>query len=302
MIKGKKKKSGFTLTELAIAIAFISILLLTVAAVTLDMVRSYHKGVTMKSINTIGLDLIDELSSAVSESPVFDVESLCKSLSSGYDDCINYGAQRFYYQQITEEIEVKKNNVPLSKRTLPTWGMFCTGKYTYVWNTGYIISQEDDEHSMTSYFYQGGSGIGDNPDSPHFRLRKYSDPSRSLCFDNLPEDPVAHTHSYSGDYSGVDLSSPSYSNFLLTDELINTADIAIYSLTINRPVVNEISGRTLYSGSFVLGSITGDIQINEGENYSSCNFENSSTFDVEYCATNKFNFAIRAMGGNSGTK
>ena len=89
----------------------------------------------------------------------------------------------------------------------------------------------------------------------------------------------------------------------LSNELINTADIAIYSLTINSPDINKNTGRSLYTGSFVLGSITGDIDINpEGSNgeFSSCKLEDASKFDVEYCATNKFNFAIRAMGGNSG--
>ena len=211
------RKTGFTLTELTVAIAFFSILLLTIATVTINMTKNYHKGLSLKSINTIGLGLIDEFSSAVSESPVFDAESLCKTLGNigdkttvldengdptrdgagniiyeyingenGADRCMNDHAKEFIHQQFEEEITVEKNTVQNDK-DLPTGGVFCTGKYSYVWNTGYVISQDETNHSMTSYFYSGGTRLGDG-----FRLRKFYDTGRSFCISNFYLDNLPH--------------------------------------------------------------------------------------------------------------
>lgn len=355
-----RTKRGFTLTELAVAIAFVSILLLTIAAVTISMLKNYHKGLAMKSINTVGLDLIDEFSSAISESPVFDAESLCKSLgdigvydevndtwdlpggvtdSKGANACIKDGARQFIYQQFVANIDIEKKGVIIKgphasdptkqNNYLPVSGVFCTGKYSYVWNTGYIVSQEGAKHTMTSYIYSGGSALILNGG---FRLKKYSDPGRSFCRSNFPpvsdSDPTKHYPKYDGPTPGTYVlhylgSSPSDYSALMTkeiktnietsmtsaskvlsEELISASDLAIYSLTIDPPTINKYSGRSLYTGSFVLGSISGDIDLNKnlaGEEgkYSKCSLEDASSFDVEFCATNKFNFAIRAMGGNS---
>lgn len=307
-----KTRRGFTLTELSVAIVFISILLLTIAVVTMNMVRNYHKGLTMKSINTVGLDLISEFRTAISESPVFDAESLCKSLGdigtkndhgqysggqNGADICMNDGAKEFLYQQFTASITITKNGVPAENKDLPTSGVFCTGKYSYVWNTGYVLAQNENDHTMTSNFYSGGVALGGG-----FRLRKYSDVGRSFCYNNFSYESGDSGPKNYPDTTHNRLNNTARSMMLagdaLSGELINVSDLAIYSLTVNRPVVNQNSGRALFSGSFVLGSITGDIEVKE--NYSSCKLEGTSNFDVEYCATNKFNFAIRAMGGNSG--
>ncbi len=294
------KKTGFTLTELAMAIAFFSILLLTIATVTINLTRNYHKGLTLKSINTVGLGLISEFTSAVSESPVFDIESLCRSLeASSYADCVANKAEYFIYQQFTDNITKVKNGVSIPPQQLPVYGVFCTGKYSYVWNTGYVISQDATSHTMTSNFYSGGTKLDGG-----FSLRKYYDTGRTFCFENFPVNPSTSKKKYPKNkneleknlgntmtHSGVPLVSSDSS------ELIKTSDIAIYSMTINSPTVNE-SGRSLYTGSFVLGSITGDIEINGSD--PGCSLDGVSSFDVEYCATNKFNFAMRAMGGNSG--
>ena len=311
-----KTRRGFTLTELSVAIVFISILLLTIAVVTMNMVRNYHKGLTMKSINTVGLDLISEFRTAISESPVFDAESLCKSLGNigtktgdsysggeyGADTCMNDGAKEFLYQKFTEKITITKNGVS-EEKDLPTSGVFCTGKYSYVWNTGYVIQNTEvdgslnSSHTMSSGFYSGGTALDNG-----FRLRKYSDVGRSFCYNNFSYESGDSGPKNYPDTTHNRLNNTARSMMLagdaLSGELINVSDLAIYSLTVNRPVVNQNSGRALFSGSFVLGSITGDIEVNE--NYSSCKLEGTSNFDVEYCATNKFNFAIRAMGGNSG--
>ena len=318
-----RNKRGFTLTELTVAIAFISILLLTIAVVTMNMVNNYHKGLTMKAMNTDGLALIDEFSSAVAESPVFDAESLCKTLgdigtkgangfengTNGANDCMNDDAKQFIYQQYFQEIKVTKNGVE-NKLPLPTSGVFCTGKYSYVWNTGYVLPA--DSHTMSSGFYSEGRRL-----SGDFRLRKYADPGRNFCRNNFPKDgsnvtvyPLIPSRGIKyistnavGDSAMTEQLNNNINALLssqtpLSAELISTSDIALYSVVIETPSINKMSGRSLYTGSFILGSITGDIELKEGD--SRCKIEGSSSFDVEYCATNKFNFAMRAMGGNSG--
>ena len=324
-MRKKKTKQGFTLVELSIAIVFISILLLTIATVTLNMIHSYHKGMAMKSINSVGLALIDEFSSAFSESPVFSPESLCRGDFGAIDSgegkkCMDNGAMKYVYQSFIENVGVTKNGGAEEGKDLPTAGVFCTGKYSYVWNTGYVLSQYSETHSMTSYFYHKRNHPGTPMDilkdghDNGFRLSKYLDTERTLCSNNFPKNgsnmryPDEKDNDHKPEKANIETTIASFSahdHDILSPELINTSDIALYSLTINKPVRNDQSGRVLFSGSFVLGSITGDIDLNynagkEGE-YSSCNLEGTSTFDVEYCATNKFNFAIRAMGGNSGS-
>lgn len=62
------KQSGFTLIELTLSLAFISILLLLVATTTIQLGSMYQKGVALKTINQSGRDVVrimrDDIASA----------------------------------------------------------------------------------------------------------------------------------------------------------------------------------------------------------------------------------------------
>ena len=52
-----RKRTGFTLVELAISIGFIALLSITVAVITTNLVSAYQRGLTMKQVNTTGMDI-----------------------------------------------------------------------------------------------------------------------------------------------------------------------------------------------------------------------------------------------------
>lgn len=292
-IATNESKKGFTLTELAVAIVFISILLLTIATVTLNMVHTYHKGNTMKSINTVGLELIAEFSDAISASSNFDYRSYCAMFSSdAYDDCINNKGQKFIFQEFTvDDVHLKDLS---DKFRAQKYGIFCSGRYTYIWNTGYTMSSNDGTHTKGSDLYVvdgGGSLDGFSIDSDStYRLKKYQDPSRSLCTQTFT-DPMDYSSNSLNNINIVSLSSP------LSEELINTQDLAIFSLVIDPPIIEESTFNSLYTAHLILGSISGGITMDDDN--PQCNMDTDSTYDIEYCATNKFNFTMKANGSNN---
>ena len=62
-------KKGFTLVELSIALAFIGALLISIAVILINILAIYQKGLTLKSVDSVGRGLIDELSSAINTAP-----------------------------------------------------------------------------------------------------------------------------------------------------------------------------------------------------------------------------------------
>ena len=322
----QKIKKGFTLTELAVAIAFISILLLTIATVTLNMVQTYHKGNTMKAINTVGLELISEFTDAISASSNFNYQSYCSMFTNSASsapktDCENNKGQKFIFQEKTTRVGIKNTSTEISDAQ--TYGIFCTGKYSYVWNTGYTMGSSDGEHSKSSDLYvditnpehpvpvSNFSDLGINKDTSgnkefgNFRLRKYQDQTRSMCVDAFYEKDGDHNRTLQNDYNSgsidnIDFSSQSKSNFgshLISDELIKTQDLAIFSLKVNKPIVEEVSSNSLYTVHLTLGSISGGIDTSSDD--PSCNMNTNSSYDIEYCATNKFNFTAQTKGSNN---
>lgn len=54
-------KKGFTLVELNLAIVFVAILLLAVAMTTIYVTRLYQHGVTLKTVNQVGREVVDQV-------------------------------------------------------------------------------------------------------------------------------------------------------------------------------------------------------------------------------------------------
>lgn len=104
-------KKGFTLIELMLAMAFLSILLLAVAMTIIQIGVTYNRGITLKEVNQSARNLNDELSRSLSRAAAFD-------LSTNY---------------VT-------NNAG---------GRLCMGQDSYIWNTGTAIQADDDE--LTGY-------------------------------------------------------------------------------------------------------------------------------------------------------
>ncbi len=94
-------RRGFTLIELMLAIAFISMLLLAIAAVGIQVGRIYTRGIVLRDVNQAGREISDTLRR----------------------DFLQANQRKI----VTDAVRVPDNNNWVS-------GRMCLGSYSYVWN------------------------------------------------------------------------------------------------------------------------------------------------------------------------
>ncbi len=262
-----KTKNGFTLVELSLAVAFISLILLIMAALTISLIAIYRKGITIDSVNTVGRSIIEDFQNSIaatdrSQSP----ESICgryyDKSTSGYTHCVNDRAMKLIYQEFTD---------PSHK---PYRGVFCTGSYSYVWNTPYA-------NDNSKKFKVNGK--------LDFRLYKIHDEDRRICATLL------------------NTSSKSYSTNPTTDlkngwelnELISQSDntLWVYHVYVAPLAISEETSNVFYSGSFILATKEGGVNIMSTGDYCKPPGGTTGEENFNYCAINKFNFAVQGNGG-----
>lgn len=96
----RANKSGFTIVELMLAMSFVSILLLAIAAATIFVSNIYTRGITLREVNQIGRSVTSDIYRTVGNSAPI--------VSSDYAGATNGGHS----------------------------GRLCLGAYTYIWNYG----------------------------------------------------------------------------------------------------------------------------------------------------------------------
>ncbi len=323
MQKGKNK-SGFTLIELSFAIAFIAVLLITITLITNEIVSIYRKGYSIKTVNQVGRDLIDDFTSSIKASPPANIAA---TFCNTYDDttgeraaCLEDSGQKSVYQQYYTNVKIRNSDADGDgeddTKSLPIGGVFCTGKYSYIWNTGYVYG--DAYYTPTGDKVTGLSvvipsanigyprtGDGDiTLTDKDFRLLKIEDTSRALC-----SYPIKKTDSSSDDrgygrtipatIEGTDLQGFKINYALKTEpvELLSKtdADLALYDLVVFTPAQVASTNRLFYSASFILGTIDGSVDIMTASDFCKTP-DNYSNLDFSYCAVNKFNFSTQASG------
>lgn len=285
MMKKMNNKKGFTIVEVTLALVFVSIILITIAWLTIHITSVYEKGLAMKAVNSTAKELIDDISRTIASSPARTVQSICSSKyddnpahpSQAYTDCVKDSARKFAYQQRYGNIEIKGE-----VKQLPTNGVFCTGRYSYIWNTAYVLNTED-YHPVLNY-----KATFNRAKSEDFRLLKVSDYNKELCAQHM--DPNHYVYNDNNTYT---LSSNPEVNIDLLDNSEN--NLAIYEFTMFSPAVHKITSSAFYSGTFILATLRGSIDINSTGEYCSDPPDNLDT-DFAYCAINKFNFASQATG------
>lgn len=306
------KKKGFTLVELALAIASISILLLTVTYVINGITVSYRKGLSIKKINSFGRDITEELTTTIQSSPAASYAGLCNALydtsESGrkaHADCIADEAYKLFYQEY--KFDINANGTEVSQA--PTFGVFCGGKYSYIWNTGYTIDSGNIYGSTNSPVPKATlryrTSEGNVVEKSTFRLLKFPDQSHYLCSVNIANDYASESLNYRDmstevifDISIRPGSDTPYSLSEEPIELITTSEmggLAFYDFVIKRPAQEKYSKRLFFSGYFVLATINSGVSLMTNGNY--CVPPPNVETSIDYCSINKFNFAARAIGG-----
>lgn len=288
------KRKGFTMIELMLAMGFLATLLITIALLVNMIAGIYQKGLSLRAVNATGRQLVDELSRVVGGSPISSGINPVDLNGNGIlnDDDIAASLRTYF---------VSNTETPMGGDQLN--GAFCTGSYSYIWNTrpSYILWRDDDDASLVLQLrYEA-----DPDDQPGVlttevhKMARVRDVNRSVCstIAGDPADPGGNPPITSGPItvSGKPIS-------LISDD---EADLVLYDFTVFPATQHTITKQTFYSATFILGTVRGGININSNGNY--CN-ENDSPLlgasglltDFNYCAVNKFNFAMRATGYTQG--
>lgn len=309
-------KRGFTLVELSLSMVFIGVLSLLIVFIISDTVASYRRGLTIGRINTIGMEIVDDMRTAVQNASSAPATDLCEEFYANEEDraqskCIQDGATNFV--TVTKLADVKmKNGETLSN--IPVFGAFCSGTYSYIWNSGYFDSNDstvlggvtpaylkyrDEFGRILEYPGDDDSGGDKKP----FRLLKIRDEQRSVCVS------VARPYSsgsYDDDYeitqddvkSEFDISN-GYGSILEPPEDLILADgdndLVLYNFDVAKPAESSTRGNMFYSISFILGTKDGGINITV-DNKKCATPNDYEMENYNYCAVNKFNFAVQASG------
>ncbi len=320
MEASKKKlansKSGFTLIELSFSIVFIAILSLTITMIIINVIASYRRGIILNQVNTVGMDLADDFRATIKSSPARSVTDLCTRLytvgSSQYNSCMSDGANNFVSVMRFATVTIGNGTTNQKKiYNAPVFGAFCTGSYSYIWNSGYFFDDNYKIDGVTAAelkYKEGESGTVATASG--FRLIKVTDRNRAVCISAVNYGSgnryiVRSVNSMSSsanilggghlfDISGED-------DDVIFDEIVEplsaskSNNLAIYDITTVAPAHNSANTAQLYSMSFILGTVQGGINIKASGNF--CATPDEYTIEnFDYCAINKFNIAVQANG------
>jgi hypothetical protein len=264
-----------------LAMAFLAALLLTIALVVMHIVSVYQKGHAIKAVNSTGRAIVDEISRSIGASQFADVSNIAT----------------YYFQRYGNAVVNGEN------RIVPMRGGFCTGRYTFLWNTAYAINSESNiainANVMRYNFEYNGTDVGmislrDRLRRGEFRLIKVLDAQRQICAQvaaALPNNnPVIEPP------NALDPDNAIFDPLEMLEATEN--NLAIYDFRVFPAAQNTTNRQTYYSATFILATLRGGIDITSYGNYCQDHAMSSIATDFSYCAINKFNFSMRATGEN----
>lgn len=251
-------KKGFTLVELSLSIAFIAILSITIVLIINNAISTYRRGLTLNQVNTVGMDLVDDIRVAVQNSPANLFGSCIDENDTDEMKCIN----------VIKTANVKVNGQQLEN--VPVKGAFCTGLYSYAWNSGYFFATDAELDSDGMITLRG----------ERIRLLKVEDKNRSVCA------------AISDGDDALEIDDGTEVEMLLVNDSAN--NMVLYDFSVAMPAIDSANSSAFYSISFILGTVQGGINVMSSGNFCKPPKDNNSNFD--YCAINKFNFAAQANG------
>lgn len=311
------EKSGFTMIEFSIATAFIAVLLISIAIITSNLVTTYQKGISLKAINSVGRGLIDEFTRTINATSAVDTTSLCDSHFDNVEarnQCKADNANKFVFQQYPGTRVAPGHENGGHTDDVQFGGIFCTGKYSYIWNT-YYSYEAKDSGKMLKLDYLSSKNGGTNETKDGFRLIRINDPTYRACSSRIStnayktvwegatvtdqsEDTIDITKLSNGVPNEIE---PPQEGFLSSFDL----DLWLYELAMFPISQNNITYRTFMSGTFILATERGNINITRSAEYCDINnYKDDETAsdilnigsEFNYCAINKFNFAARTAG------
>lgn len=317
----KKTKKGFTLVELSFALVFVGVLSLIIAYIINDTIVTYRQGLTLNRVNTVGMDLVDDIRTAFQNSTAKSVTSDCESVFTTPSDkqrCMNENGKKLVSVVYKTSVRIRDGETKLD---VPVFGAICTGSYSYIWNSGYFF--DTDQYSVSGarparLGYRDGTGHikyeGSHNPADAFKLIKIQDKKRAVCtyadlslqdsystVNNL--DTAVRTPIYDSD----GITKPSLTFYTSPNEAINDPPVrllandengtalALYELEAFSPFESDASKGMFYSATFILGTIDGGIDIKKSGSFCATPDDyTKSNFD--FCSINKFNFSVQTTG------
>ena len=313
----KESRGGFTLIEMTLSMIFIGILSVFMVLMIQNTTASYRRGLILNQLNTVGMDLVDDVRMSIQGASTDALYKLCDRIyynnPGSKSACIGDNGNGLVSVTKYAPVKIGGNyiNGDQANSTIPVYGAFCTGTYTYVWNSGYFEQGEDSEArevvgvNSVALKIEGTGTVYNN-----FRLLKVYDRERTVCRN-------ANNNQNGGNYVKVENATNSSvpATFVLSSLMVSqdnsssgnkesvveilkkntTSDLVLYDFYMTRPAVSSTRKNLFFAGSFILGTRRGGINIKSSGN--SCKPPSDSNPNLEYCAINKFNFAAQA-GGN----
>ena len=307
----KTYRDGFTLIELTLAMLFIGLLSISIVLIISNTVTAFQRGMKLSRVNSTGTDLVDDMRASIQSSSARGL------LSSCYANIYSSGTSLGPEQRQKCEQDNAKNYVAVSKvakirldgveQEVPILGAFCTGSYTYIWNSGYFEAENavfpektNRDWAKIRYLQNGRTYEYPGPGEKPFRLLRIQDESRIFCLAAVDSTGESYDLPEGGISNVFDVSTVSYGT--LRSDLVDLLppdsgnDLAVYDLSVARPAVSENGDNAFYSISFILGTVSGGVNIVANGN--SCVAPNGLVSgNYSYCAINKFNFAVQVNGG-----
>lgn len=260
LIKQRSDK-GFTIIELMLAMAFISMLLLAIALTLVQIATIYNRGNTMKQVNQSSREITTQLTNAMTSSGSFSL----------------LPADHRYVEQ-------EQSGVVIG-------GRLCVGTYSYIWNYGTALS------TVSSYrnIYLPGATKAQLVSTNYVKLTattgrneislvKAPDASGAYCV------PTATTASGYPDINPVGAT-----------EILRTGDHGLVlhylHITTSPTAADSLSAQQLYKATFVLG--TPDVSALTGLATPdvACLPPGTAGADPNYCSVQKFTLVLRVVSG-----
>lgn len=145
-----RNRTGFTLVELMLAMAFVSMLLLSITMTAIQAGRIYNRGMVLRTVNQSGRDISDSIRRDFLQTNATKITTP----EGGSAD--------------SPVVVVEEGGSQIS-------GRFCLGQYSYVWNTAETLDQKDLSNPSVVYTTDGGA------DKTSVSLVRVEDRDGQLC-------------------------------------------------------------------------------------------------------------------------
>ena len=301
-------KPGFTIIEVSLVTAFMAMLMIAIATVTTSISAMYRKGITLKAVNSVGRNLVTELTTSINAAPSIDSASLCNSLipstnTIAQQKCIDDGAYKYVYQSWEGTTRDQATGV---EGPIQYGGVLCTGNYSYIWNTFY-----GRKFGQTLRLTYKDTASGPDKHQQDFKIIRFVDKTYLACsvnvnnnYDVIGSRNIDVTHLRNGVTNVIDGFQDNYLE-------ISDITLDLYELTLFPVSQDSVTLRAFFSGTFILATERGEVNIVRGGDY--CNVDQplydptdpdagtaTNLLDLgsefNYCGINKFNFAARTAG------